>query len=352
MMVVFVPNFTGAAIPTGWAVLWGIVPLFLAVRRIHFSSLNLFGLLILGFAGLTFFWTTAPYDGVYAFAQIAAFALCVVLGSTLRDLKPLYVGMAFGLLVNDAIAIAQWLEWSAIGEMSRPAGLFVSKDVLGEISALLLIAFVGRRMWVFCPLTLPGIVLTGSRGALLALGVAVLVWTKSRLLMAFVVGLLLAAVAATFWTGYRVDTLLERWAMWREVFPQLDLFGHGLGSFGRLTFGQNAIRPDHLHNDYLEFGFELGLVPLALAGLFFVRCLRAPRLPEHAVLSAFLVLATVEMPFHVPPECFLGGLVAGFIGGHGSVVCDLRSRGRSDQFTGLQNRRSQTYPAGGGSLSL
>lgn len=151
-------------------------------------------------------------------------------------------------------------------------------------------------------LILTALVFSRSRmGILSAVLTAILLATvvaiRVRTWQAVVVGLvgLLVVVSLSAWIGlepvasrYAVleDEYSGRWVVWKDVIHYLEAhkwLGTGLGTFA-VVFPQyqtayTRYLVDHAHNDYLEFGTELGLVGAAF--LFFliiyvlVRMLRA-----------------------------------------------------------------------------
>jgi hypothetical protein len=348
-MVVYVPGYTGAAIPTGWPFLWVAIPFLLIWDKfrngqaIVFTDAHWLGLAVIGWALLSLTWTPSLYGAVSALLELLVFAGTFAWVSSIPDARPIYAGMAMGLAVNAALALAQWFGFDWIGQTSVPAGLFVSKNVLGEISALLFVAMVGYRLWRWLPACLPGLLLTGARGAWLALFLAAVawIWPLNRRLALGLCALPIIAIAFTLLTGHRVASLAERWDWAHDTFLALNIWGHGIGSFDVqfptiADFSDTSIRrPDHLHNDYLEFAFEIGagIVP---AAFFLFTCLESKLETERLVFLGFLGIALFEMPMHVPAECFLGGVVAGQLARSRVDVRGLGRLGRSTQYGRVQ----------------
>lgn len=322
--IIYVPGITGAAIPSGWALLWFAIPLCLIIdcargRSITATDPHWLGLTFALWCAVSMAWTVDRNGAMLSFFELGAFGITFLWASGLDDARPVYYGLAIGLLINDGIALAQYfLEMDIVGEISRPAGLFVSKNVFGELSALIVIVLAGNGLWRWVPVGLPGIMLTGSRGALLALFSAGFLWLWRWNRRIALLALLAPAIAAgaTFALGHRTATLDERWIWTRDTIAALSIQGHGVGSYGSQFpsyahySDTSTRRPDHLHDDYLELAFEvgLGIIPLAL---FFVSCLEGALWAERLVLVAFLLIGLFEMPLHAPAESFVGAVVAG-----------------------------------------
>lgn len=323
VMVVYVPGYTDSAIPSGWPFLSVAVALCLLIdyfrhRQIVLTQPHWFGLAFLAWCVLTLAWTTDFYGAGFALWEIGCFAAVFLWASTLDDARPVYLGLVCGLAINDVVAVAQTFGFEAVGQLSKPAGLFVSKNVFGEISALIAIALAAHRLWWFLPLCLPGLVLTGSRGALLALFAAgfLALWRWRRWAALAALLLPFAGAVATYESGHRTASLGERWIWTVDTFAALNLSGHGIGSYSAQfpsyarASDTSTRRPDHLHNDPLELAFEIGS-GIILAAFFVVSCLESPLWAERLVFVGFLTLSFFEMPLHTAAESFVGAVVAG-----------------------------------------
>lgn len=322
--LVYIPNYTGAAIPTGWAFLWIFAPLLLILdwwrgREIILTAPHWCGLGFLVWCALSLLWAPDLYGAGFGLFELGPFALLFLWASAQDDITDVYCGLACGLAINAILAILQWkygVEW--VGQLSRPAGLFVSKNVLGELSALIAIALATHGLWRYLPATLPGLLLTGSRGAWLAIFAALFValWRWRRTAALASLALPIVAMAITFAFGLRTASLDERWIWAKDTIQSLTIEGHGFGSYGHEfpNYAQasdtSIRRPDHLHNDLLELTFEIGIGIFPIL-LFLLLCLEAPLWSERMVLVAFIAISLFEMPLHAPAEACLGAVVAG-----------------------------------------
>jgi hypothetical protein len=176
----YVPGVTGAYVATQWPVLSILLPLALwrsgPVTALHWAGL---GFLAYGFARLGF----APLllDGVFGLWLVCIMALSFWLGSTLDDLRGLYKGLALGAAVSSVVAAFQYFGLPLVPyASSNPAGLYVNSVSLGMVAAFLIVALASERMWLWVPALLPGLALSGSRGAWLALAIAAFgFWRRS-----------------------------------------------------------------------------------------------------------------------------------------------------------------------------
>lgn len=326
-----------------------------------FTTAHIFGLLFLCYAALSLTWTPQLGDGLDALVKLVVIAEAVWLGSLLEDLKPIIIGFGLGMWVNPALML---LGVDIPHTSDGPAGLFVNSNVLGEIAALVLCAAVFYRgehavhgipgiwrgmsnwrsahsraalhralpLWWLIPGILPALYLSHCRSAFLAVAGTVVIWLWSKSCVAvastrfdFTVPALLRWIAARF-AMYMVvvlgglgigavlligspSSIQQRLDMWGAVLPQLTFFGHGLGSFYTLyplysPFDTLLQRPDHLHNDWLEWWFELGAIGIVLCAAFLWSA-------RSTILAALTIEALFGFPLHMAATAVLGGIVAG-----------------------------------------
>ena len=194
------------------------------------------------------------------------------------------------------------------GATGRHSGPYGYEDVVGWGQTLVLFLplalslgvdrSAGRNRWFFLGVTLTilgGLYLTQSRGAYLALGVAVAVWLvaagQARLLLFAPLGLLLlplpgvgsrlatlTAVGEATSGGGGDVSLIERIAVQRDavaMFAEHPILGVGAGNFlvvqpeYQRESGALTARPLPVHNTYLQIAAESGMVGLAAWLLFF-----------------------------------------------------------------------------------
>src|ERR1700722_6103201 len=204
LTICYIPGVTGFALPTGWLVLTATLPFIL--RTELWRCLNPFLL----WATLGLCWTPIIVQGVYDLWKLALLSGVFVMAQvSTRSSSRLLCGMALGLTVSTAVAIAQTVEWTGIptlgastGDLPGRAGLFFNPNVLGEISALVAIGCLGYGLWPVAIPALANIILSESRTAILALGVTGSVWLWNRYRLA---GPILVLVTALTTTGYLFD---------------------------------------------------------------------------------------------------------------------------------------------------
>lgn len=257
--------------------------------------------------------------------MLLAAAFCI--GSSLRDLRAVYCGLGLALGVSGVIAIAQMFGFAGIYQYSVPGGLFINGNVMAEIAVLVLVGAVAERMWWLIPLVMPAALLPMARGPILALLVALVLWARCRLVIFGVVAATALTAAVSLFTGYRMASVGERLGLWIDTLSGVNFVGHGIGSFHAAFPGfarhTNLLigRPEHAHNDLLEFVFEVGLCGAALAVLLFALSLVGGRDSDRLVLVAFGVEAMFGFPFHMPLTAFVVALAAGRVCSDGA---DLR----------------------------
>lgn len=305
LTALFVPDWSGAATTPRWALAAIVLPLLMRRSGALFTAAHLFGLLFVAYAAASVLWSPQQWEAIDALLKLIVLAEAFVLGSQLRDIRPIVAGAALGLGVSSAVIL---LGIQVPQTSDYPAGLFVNSNALGEIAALALVGVVVHRVWWGVPLILPALVASHCRGALLALAGALIVWlwTKSRLASVAMAG---AGIALAAWMGAASESAHLRLEMWGAVLPQLTLAGKGIGSFYTLfplysPFDTLLQRPEHLHNDWLEFTFELGIVGTVL----YAAILWSAR---SVILAAIFVEALFGFPLHLAATAVLGGILSG-----------------------------------------
>lgn len=294
---------TGAAIPTQYAVLSAVLP-FTLWRQGQLTVFHGLGIALVVYAAISLAWNTDIYGGVYGLWVLCILALCFWLGSTLHSLKDVYAGLAVGGIVSSAVAVAQ-----AFGFQLLPGngGLYLNSMAQGEILALLATALVTERMIWQAMLLAPGIALSHSRGAWLALGVGLLaLHVRSKWLLAIV-----AAAGVAFWFASSPSDVLRLW-VWTAAYNELSFFGNGVGSFASQLYsnGVTPVYPEYVHNDALQLVYEYGIA--AAAPIFiFAFALSRTKEREWPVALSFVVMGFYSFPLFMAVTSFMGLLVAG-----------------------------------------
>jgi hypothetical protein len=308
----YVPGITGASIATQWPLLSILLPLALW-RSGVFTVFHAIGVLFLAFAALQTYGSSMPYDAVFGFWLLCIMGLSFWLGSTLDDVRGLYKGLAAGVSVSSAVAVFQWFGWQGLPLWNPmyPAGIFYNNVAFGAITALVIVALVSERLWLWTLPLIPGLLVCQSRGALLGLAVGIAAVYVRRL---WVFGLVaLAGLFLLLQPLGKSDA--ERMLIWETLYSLLTPTGYGPGSlFAILLPRPNGswFFPEYAHNDALQLVFEHGfgaLLPLFIFGYVLTRT--AER--EWPVIVAFSCFACFYFPLWTPVTSFLGLVVAGRI---------------------------------------
>lgn len=335
----FWPGVIGATIPAGWAVLSCYLPTALW-RSGPFSLLHMGLLATLAYAVASFGWTVNWYSSVWGLWMLSMFCLAYWLGSTLKTLRPVLVGLAFGAWVSSVVAITQALGSGYVlaHNFSVPSGLHFNPVAQGLFIALLIVALASHRMWFYIPFVAPGLLLSQSRGAYAACALGLLaIYVRKPLVLLILC--LAVAVVVTYQINIKDS---ERLAIWAAAWSHIPLFGNGIGTFIDLWFLHDGRprHPEYTHNDFLQLAFELGIgaIPIGLA-----MCLPAFRTTdrEWPLLIAFLFAACFAFPSYLPLTALLGALAAGRIAGDWSDLWLTRPASRY----GLLSRIPATRPA-------
>jgi hypothetical protein len=302
----FIPGVTGAMIPTQWAVLSIVLPLCLWTSGV-LSPVHLAGLALLAWSAISFLWSINQYDSVYGLWLLLLWAGSFWLGSTTLDFEPIIKGLAAGLGISSAVAIAQAFGFTGLYMFTTtPSGLFYNSTVLGSSCALILIALASHALWRWVPLVLPGLYLAHSRGAWLILAAVFL----TRIHWAFTIILIGTVGVAYTWAAGDSDSL--RLTVWGHALRELTPLGHGIGSFNSYFFirSGNVMHPEYVHNDYLQLLFELGPGAIIVFAIYAI-CLRQRTSPYHATFLGFAILGLFYFPLWCPISAFIGCMFAG-----------------------------------------
>lgn len=322
--VSYIPLLTGKFSLTGWLILSIVLPWFFT-QPLRLNVVHYLGLAFLGYATLSALWAPILQQAIYDLWITYMLAGLFLLGLT-RDCRDLILGLACGVSVSTFFAIPQFFGWGGIYQTgwgpdaawgSHMAGLFVNKDMFGEAAALVSIALLCERIYWPIPLTVPPILFTECRTAMLATCAVISLWCWNRwrwhsaLLAA---PLAFAFLAFAFRHGWDGSADL-RISMWRDTISGFTFFGRGAGSFFMLfpEFAAHsdtmAMRPESVHNDYLELIFEYGIGTAPLAAILAVGA--SWRGPHRFTLVAFLVIAFFSFPIRMPVEGLLGMVALG-----------------------------------------
>lgn len=342
----FVPVISGAATSPRWMLAAVLLPVLLfrasAASRGEAVACIVIGLLLMVWAALSLLWTSNILDGLGELAQWLFIAQAFWLGYKTKNIQSFWIGAALGIGVSSILAIMQ--AGFDIQLLPRSTGgvtgLFLSSLILGESALLPLIAVAGHRMWLLVLLPLPAFILSSARGAYAACGVVCVawLWRKQRFASSAVALTCVSIGVLSWWLGYRVSSIEQRFALWQDTIDGLTWLGRGLGSYyhdypffgGRL----NAFleRPEHAHNDFLELGFELGIVGIILAAVFAAALLRSRNDSNNAewlVVLAFITEGIFAFPLHMPFTAICAALAAGHLARDGIGLRDLFELGRN-----------------------
>ncbi len=317
--VAFSPKIIGAATVPREALLSVGIPLLLlgpVTSPRHWQWLAAF--LFWQMASLA--WTPVPLGAIGQAWDDVLLALVVIVGASLEEIAPAMLAIAAGLGVSSVIVVAQVLGWHGWPEAATPSGLFINKDVLAEVSAIVLVWFAASRLWWAIPLLLPDVLLTSSHAAFAAFGAALVAWLLARRRLFWASVACLGGVAAVVLVpGSAASSAMRRIEVWEAALRGISLFGHGVGSFPVLVYTLTgnphvtSLLWGEPHNEVLNWAFESGIGAfLPFVFLFLVmRDRHVQQTPEATALVAAAVIAFVSFPLHVPLSLLVVGLLAG-----------------------------------------
>lgn len=319
-MVAFWPWWEGAGLATRWGVMAVGAPLLLLQCDLRLTPLHWIGVALLVWGAITLIWTPVETAGVSEFAKWLILATVFLVAAEIEDLRWTYIAIIAGVAISGGVAIFQILGYVVVPQINSPAGLFVNRNFLAEISATVLILTIGLRQWWALPLILCGTFLPHSRGVVLGLACSLLVllWPRSRMSFAFVVagGIVLLFVPLPF---ILIDSssLIERMGVWIAAVRHFTIWGHGIGSFyvAYPEFMPHPlliqVRPAHAHNEAINTISDLGVPGIVLLGAFTGYAIRYAGTLERLVLVALFGISMFSFPLHVPATGFVFALMAG-----------------------------------------
>ncbi len=313
-----IPGWIGAIIPTAWIALFIIVPCLLFRYKIEITLAHILGSLFLLYAGLSLIWTSNFNIAFFEYCKLLVLAgvFCISF-----NLKRVYQGLAIGLGVSAVIGLAQWLwDWDGVFKLypNAPVGLFINPDLFCEFSAVMFLALLVSRLWLWLPVSLPGLLLVHSRAAILGLtvGLGMWGWRKSKILV-LLIGVI--CIGVFYFKVNAFNSSYDRLVIWIDTFQGLTLFGHGVGSFDLLyplysTIDTSIARPMNAHNDLLQLIFDLGIGVIPLLVMIGLLLNARDHTEIHGSKIVFVAIATISFfsfPLHVPYLAFIWLLVAG-----------------------------------------
>lgn len=312
--VCYIPGWTGASIPTQWAILSIALPFSLWTAA-PFTSVHKLGLLFIGWAFLTATWAHNPGTSVLGLWYLLIWALAFWLGTTLPSLRMLWSGLAYGVTIASFVAMFQALGWHAIITMpDQVGGLYYNSTVLGAVCALVLVICLCHHLWWHTPFLLGGMLLSESRGAVFILGVGIL----ARL--HWLLALAAALCGFAFIAHSTSNSDLQRLEIWGVALSHLNFWGWGPDSFNdifavlprRPSMAPSLFHLEFAHNDYLQLWFEYGaysVAPIAILALALTRTQHR----DHPILVAWATLALFFFPLYAPLLAFIGCVCAGHL---------------------------------------
>lgn len=230
------------------------------------------------------------------------------------------------------------LGFSLVPLMIRKASWPVSSALLGEKlnTGSLYLMMLGISVFMFA-----GILLSGSRGAIIAFVVAIIFTvsisklnknTKHKfgsILIIAVISLLLVGykLLQTRMEGIISDAgiRMEQWRASMELFTEKWIMGFGPGSYeiaykSKIPITANPLIHNHVHNDYLELMIEQGMVGALPLGVFLIFSLYfgVGKLKQsNSYLRVLLLLSSLfgiiamlchslyDFPLQVPSNCLV-----------------------------------------------
>jgi hypothetical protein len=318
--------------PRWWMIFVGAFAL-LAFRgwqgeRFVLTRGHVLGAVCLALSLLSLAWSVSPLDTLAAWLQLLSLGVVFLLAAETprEEMDLVWIAMALGLSLSAAVSALQLAGYGLVQTATPiPTGLFLNKNTMAEIAAMVLVALLAQRRWApahlgltstmaFCALA------PASRGAALALCLAGSVALLRRVprWRAVGVALCLALGAAAFlaWDAgdaRRWGSMEARLDIWLLTLMNMTWLGHGYGSYGAI-FGF-----EYAHNEALHALFEMGVLALPFFG--FLWWMGGELVPERFVFLVAVAIAAVSFPLHIPATAFAAVLALGHLCGAGARAC-------------------------------
>ena len=309
----YIPSVTGYALATGWAAMAIGLPI-VTWKGVATLASPFFPLTAIAFgtyACTSLTWVDNPDTALSTLWQYTLLAGAFYAGTQLSSLRVVAIGLAIGFGISSLLSTLQALGLDAITEYipCRPSGLMYNPVILGEGCALVILLLLPYRLWLLIGLLIPGLILSQSRAALLALAVG-LVLTYCRPQR----GTLWAAACPFTWAALVAHDTSDdfRLLVWRVLWHFLDFWGYGMGSLDAvlISFQGHFYAPGYAHNEFLDLAFQYGIGAAPAIALLLTPGLNATR-REWPAYIGFLICCFFSFPLHVPPLAFLGMATAG-----------------------------------------
>lgn len=330
------------------------------ITDLHKMIVPMAGVIALNFLSLLY--TQNPYYTKVAVSLnlscLAAFYLVAAHGDPIRLLSFIAAG---GVLVSIVSGLQVFGIYFPLDYLS-PGGMiigtignsnFLGAYLLFPLYAALGLGLTGRRWsWLAVGIILFAFIAARARASWLGFGVSLpvfLFFAKGRVrwgifIIPLILGTFMAAMPSRFSVSRIMDSESLRFRVTKYspaavyLFKESPLLGHGLWSYRNQVYRAQAElgrddegyfrdypnpKPRRVHNDYLEFLVEGGIVYALALAVFLVSAMRAgwkrARNGDQAALSAFasiiaiLVAAVFFFPFHLGITLFMTCLMLGIL---------------------------------------
>lgn len=310
-LVAYLPMATSATTVGRWAVL-ALCASFMLVRMRTlpiFGRSHAWGLALLCWMALGLMWSVSPLDTTGSLIHWIVLAVVFTWATQEKhDQNLALAALVLGLIPSLIVAVAEISGHVLVDAEASPAGLLLNRNSLGEIAAVALIWSVAARRYALALVPLALVLLSGSRGAALACACGGLYWLwaggQRRRAALATLGFAVCVIAYVVLTR-NVESWLIRAEIWLFAVANFTFLGSGLDTFATFAPGFG-----YVHNDYVQFVFELG-IGAALAIPILWRAFSGARSPESAALAALLGAALVSYPTQYPVGAMLLVVLAG-----------------------------------------
>lgn len=303
--ICFVPGYTGASVQTQWALLSLALPILLWRPWPKPTGLHYLGAFFIAYAFISLDWAIHPEDAVGGLWLVVIWTLSFQLGFMTLDPTQLWKGLSTGLSINAIVALTQWFGFAPV-EVSNPgniAGLLFNPTLLSVTSALVIIACIESRLWLWTSGPFVCLTLSGSHGGWFLLAVA----AASKVRLSLVPILIALGTALFIYLDRSSDR--ERLEIWGVALKGLTLRGWSVNSFVDVYYISplRAVHPEFVHNDYLQLAFEFGIIaiiPIALLALAYIW-------RPSAMVIGIATLGGFYFPLYAPITAFLACFAVG-----------------------------------------
>lgn len=329
----YVPGIpSGATAPKWWVLALGLLSLSWK-WRLAVPQFILPVVLLLTWCVIGLFWTATPWDTLEGLVALCLLGVTFLWGAQAKSLNWCWESAALACWLQIPVMLLQYVYGydNLIQTVSNtPTGLMLTKNMMAELALVagVGVLFTRHRFLVLGPVVCAALIWAKDPpwevllGASAACVVFLFSYLRSRwkfLALAFFALVLCCGIIV------KAGTLDERFEIWQITLNAA--LQHPLG-WGLNSFADAAPDIEYVHNDFIQWFFELGFPGVLFGSVILWMAFRASGgVAEKCILAAILACATIWWALRCPATAFIAALVIGHLYGR-NVSVDIPERRR------------------------